>query len=585
MNLVIAGVLAGVVLVASLRLWQQSRRGPWRAWRLAALLLGQAGAALLLYFALLPPAVPGQQGMLVVLTEGAVAPTPAAGETVVALPEAGEPANIERVPDLGTALRRYPGARGVRILGSGLVPRDRDAAAGVALEFEPAPLPTGIVALDASTQVPRGRRFVVQGRVHGENGSTLDLLDPAGRRIDRTTSDASGGFSLAAFAGPAGRVDYRLQRRDAQGAVVEDITLPMQVHDGAALRVALLSGGASPELKYLRRWALDAGLRLHSQISLGGGVEIGDPPLAMNAGTLREFDLVVLDERAWRSLGSGGRAALDEATQAGLGVLLRISGELTAEERARLREAGFVLEASEGPRSVRLAGTANADIAPVSGGADSAEARATDTAPLLTRRPLRLSAPEGAPLLRSADGEVLAMWRARGRGRTAVWLLSDSFRLALSGRSAAYGETWGQAFQTLARAQGATAPQLPVDSREGERMRLCTLPADATLTAPDGQIVPMVRDAAGCAAVWPTQPGWHVLRSADNAWAFPVRDGEAVPALRAAERTRATEALASTAAATASDAPPVEGRRWPWALAWLLLSAALWWLERSRAGR
>jgi hypothetical protein len=27
------------------------------------------------------------------------------------------------------------------------------------------------------------------------------------------------------------------------------------------------------------------------------------------------------------------------------------------------------------------------------------------------------------------------------------------------------------------------------------------------------------------------------------------------------------------------------GPRWPWLLAWLLLSAALWWLERSRAGR
>jgi hypothetical protein len=45
----------------------------------------------------------------------------------------------------------------------------------------------------------------------------------------------------------------------------------------------------------------------------------------------------------------------------------------------------------------------------------------------------------------------------------------------------------------------------------------------------------------------------------------------------------ATETLASTApAATAARPAPVPGPRWPWGLAWLLASAALWWLERPR---
>lgn len=595
MNPAIALALAAIVVIASLRLVQRARQQAWRGWRIAALLLGQALSAVLLYHVLLPPPESVVAGSLVVLTESATIPTTGPGDHVVALPEAGQPANVERVPDLGTALRRHPGASPVRVIGAGLVPRDRDAARGLDLRFEASPLPPGVVELDAPTHVQRGRRFTLHGRVQAAAASavdaeaqgSLDLLDPAGRRVDRALPDRAGRFALSGVAGPAGRVDYRLEHRDAANELLESIALPVQVEDGAPLRIAMLSGGASPELKYLRRWALDAGFRLHSQISLGGGVEIGDPPIAMNAATLREFDLLVLDERAWRNLGDAGRAALDDATQAGLGVLLRITGELSAAESTRLREAGFVLETADIPRSVRLPATGRAEHASSSTAAttDSAEADATDAAPLLTRRPIRVSAADGAVLLRDDAGEALAVWRARGRGRIAIWTLSDSFRLVLSGRAAAYGDAWGHAFERLARTRGGRSPTLPTNVRVAERSEACAMPAQSQLSGPDGNAIALIADAAGCAAFWPTAAGWYELRSGDQAWAFPVHGIDRAPGLLAAERREATRALAAAAAPVDARADDIAGRRWPWALAWLLLSAALWWLERARLGR
>jgi hypothetical protein len=585
--LTLAALLAAVVLVASLRLLLRARAGRERAWRTAALLLGQAASAVLLYFVVLPPTVPAPSGALVVLTANAgtlrdVAP----GDVVVALPESAGALGAERIPDLGTALRRHPGARPVRIVGDGLPPRDRDAARGVPLAFTPSAWPPALVEINAPTRATAGRRFDVQGRIEGGAAVSVDLMDPAGARVARAVPDKQGRFALHAIAGAPGRVEYRLQWRDAEEALREDIPLPLDVAAGAPLRLWLLAGGPSPELKFLRRWAVDAGLALRTEVSVGGGVELGDPPLPVNAATLRDFDVVLLDERAWRSAGPGGRAALREAAGEGLGVMLRLTGDLSAGDRAALREWGFDLADSDLPRSVRLAGTETADAAArrIDG---SDEVRATDTAPVLARRPLAATAADGVPLLRDTRGDTLALWRAQGRGRMAVWWLSDSYRLALSGRSAAFGGLWAASLEAIARPGGSAAPAVPASARVGERSVLCGLEDDAVLQAPDASAIPLAREAAtGCAAFWPTQPGWHQLTVGEATAAFPVRGEDQAPGLRAAERREATQALASNAAPP-SGTTPLEhpGPRWPWGLAWLLVSAALWWLERARLGR
>jgi hypothetical protein len=583
----LAWLFALVVAVASLRLLLRARGARERAWRTALLLLGQAGSAALLYFALLPPKVPAASGALVVLTANADAVRDAApGDVVVALPEATAAPGAERVPDLGTALRRHPAARTVRVLGDGLPPRDRDAARGLPLSFAPSALPPALVELGTPTRATAGRRFDVQGRIEGGAAVAVDLVDPAGARVSRTVPGKQGHFALHAVAGTPGRVDYRLQWRDAEDAVREDIALPLDVEAGAPLRLWLLAGGPGPELKFLRRWAVDAGLALRTQVSVGGGVELGDPPLPVNAGTLRDFDVVVLDERTWRSIGAGGRAALREAVGEGLGVMLRVTGDLSAADRAALREWGFEATASDLPRSVRLPGTeaADAEARRIDG---SDEVRATDTAPLLTRRPLAVHATDGVPLLRDTRGDTLAVWRAQGRGRIALWWLSDSYRLALSGRSAAFGGVWAASLETLARPRGVAPPAVPTAARAAERSVLCGLGEDATLRAPDARLLPLVRDAAtGCAAFWPTQAGWHELAAGEATAAFPVRGEIEAPGLRAAERRDATQVLAAGAASSKAAIPVGQpGPRWPWLLAWLLRSSAVWWFDRARPGR
>ena len=201
-ELLVAALLALGVLLAWLGLWvaQRGVTGA-RGTRLLALCLLQPLLAASLYLVLFPPARMVEAGALAVLTEGATAADGARAQgLVLALPEAGEVAGVPRVPDLASALRAHPGVARVQVLGAGLVARDRDAAATVALDFDPPPLPPGIAALSVPARSVRGADVVVAGQVVGTEAGSVELRDPAGRRVDAVAPDAEGRFALRAVA-------------------------------------------------------------------------------------------------------------------------------------------------------------------------------------------------------------------------------------------------------------------------------------------------------------------------------------------------------------------------------------------------
>ncbi|HST45418.1 MAG TPA: carboxypeptidase regulatory-like domain-containing protein [Luteimonas sp.] len=590
----IAALLAAGVLLGWVRALSRRRRSPGaprpRGWRTTALIVLQLLSAALLYRVLFPPPRAVPAGTLVVLTAGAAdRDASARGAHVVRLPEAAAPAGagaaVERVPDLATALRRYPGSTRVHVLGEGLVPRDRDAPGLPALDFDPPPLPRGITAIWAPARVQAGGGFEVHGQVHAVAGGAIDLIDPAGRRADTTALARDGGFALRALAAAAGPAVFRLRLRDAAGAVVERAPVAVVVGPPAPRRMRVLAGAPNPEVKFLRRWARDAGVELQTSVALGGGVATGDS-LAWDAASLASLDLVVLDERALQALGAARFTALQAAVQDGLGVLVRVTGPLDSTARARLLALGHRLSAATLASDVRLDAVATGR--PPSPRASTAS---QPQLPVLTRRALRIEAPDSATLLEDATGEPLARVRNAGRGRTASWLLSDTWRLVLAGHAARHAQLWSDALARIGRAAPLREPRLDHPARAGTRATLCALPAEARVVAPDGATARLHRDPRGserCAAYWPAQPGWHVLEVGGRSWPFHVLAADALPALRAREVRDATRALAARPARAGDGSVATVGApgvRWPWLLAWLVASGVLWWLERSRAGR
>ena len=561
-------VIFALALAVAFGAWRT--RGRRRALRVVVQLV----AAPLLYLCLFPPTA-GEKfsaDELVVLTPGVtteqVAALPLAAN-VVALPGVETPRTVERAPDLATALRRHADARRLHVVGGGLPARDRDAARGRIATFDAAPLPRGLVELAAPASVLAGHRWQVGGRVEGIAGGRVELRDPSGAIAAARVLDGQGRFVLDATAKGEGTTLFSLHVLDRDGARVETDSVPLATRTGTPLKVLLFAGAPDAELKYLRRWAVDAGIALASRIALSDGIALNEGVAAFDADALRNADLVILDERAWATLDAPRKQMLIAAVRDGLGLLLRATGPVPPAVATEWARFGLPVLATESAPPVALDKTLGLG----------------DSGIAFARRALSVETPDAAPLLRADDGSTLAWAGNIGRGRVALWLLADSYRLVLRGEAAAFGSVWSDAFAAVARARGESSPVLPRAARVGERAVLCGLADDAAIADESGVRTKLLVDADRCAAYWPQAAGWHVLLDARQRWPFHVRARDEAAGLVAMEDARATRGLlgvSTSAAAVATRDLPLP--RWPFFLAWLGVVAALWWLERRAVG-
>jgi hypothetical protein len=511
----------------------------WGVWRVRVLrrsrIAAQLVAALFLFLTLFPPATHRETRSheLIVLTPGVTSTQLAAlpsAATIVALPGVTAPRSIERAPDLGTALRRHADAQHLRVVGGGLPLRDRDVARGHVSRFDAAPLPRGLVELELPPSVLAGHPWTLRGRAEQLNGGRAELRDPSGTLSATQPLDAAGRFVLAATAKVAGTALYTLKLFDRDGLVADAAAVPLAARAGTPMTILLLAGAPDADLKYLRRWAVDAGLRFDSRIALSRGVALIEGRPAFDAEALRAADLVILDERSWATLDARRKTLLRVAVRAGLGLLLRVTGPVPAQVAKEWGEWGLPLDA------------------------------------------LEVAAPDAAP-----PGRV----RNLGQGRVALWPLTDVYRLALGGATPAFGSLWSDVLARVARARGGPLPNLPAAARVDERAVFCGLVAGVVIEGGDDAPVALLPDASGCAAYWPATAGWHTLSAGEARWLFHVRERYESPQLEAGENHRATEALVgATPPATAATTRRVPLPRWPFFLVFLAAVTALWLLER-----
>jgi hypothetical protein len=582
--LIAAGALAAAVRFTLLR------RG-WRGWGLAGLTLA---SGLSLWFALFPPAIPlGGETLLVATIETPPGTRPGPGERLVALPEAPAIAGAERVPDLATALRRHAQVQRIRILGRGLTERDRDSGTGIPATFTPMPPPRGLVRLDPPADTPAGAIFTLAGETAGLAGGTAELLDPAGERVDSRQIGETGQFTLGGTARTPGLATFTLRLRGSDKAILGDTPVPLRTTAERPVR-ALLVGAPSPENKYLRRWAEDSGIDLRSRLDAGAGVDLGGDGVRLDAASLAQSDIVIIDDAALMALGSGGRAGLARAVAGGLGVVVRMTAPASAGTRASWRDLGFAGEAGSdvvpvalaplAPDEETLAARRGPPLPGTAGAADTLD----DPPPELERWTLR-TGPAVVPAVSDAEGALIAGWQQRGQGRVAVWTIANSFALVLGGQADRHAQWWSETLSAVTRPGSLFRPELPALVQAGERTAICGIAAGARVIAPDGTEVALAIDPEagprGCAAYWPQAPGEHRIVQAgpdgEQAFAFPVFAANAFATIRAAETGRATTGWAAQQAATAArNLPERRSAGWPYVLLWLALSGALWFGER-----
>ncbi len=574
MNAASLPTLCAVLLAlgAAIAIWGGVRDGGWRRPRVWA----QAPLAALLYLALFPPSLHGRGEVLNLITPGATPQQLRAlpfGELRAALPGAAEVQNAEHVPDLATALRLHPEVRRLSVSGAGLSPRDLPLAAGLSLRFDAVP-PQGLVELQAPATVALGQQWTLSGTV-ATPGARLELHDPSGAVVDKVLPDAQGRFRASASASGEGPARFELHLIKT-GQAEQITSVPLLVRGGTHLSLLSFEGAPGAEGKYWQRWAADAGFDLGVSTGLTQNVAVHQGQIELTPERLAAADLLLIDARAWELLPSAQKAAVRNAIEQGLGLLLRADvppSEVTAADWTAL---GYKVAAATAPHD-----TPNDVVLDHSLGLHDRQT--------FTEAPITVDAPDASAVLTADDGEVLAWQRTLGHGRVGLLRLVDSYRLQLIGEPARYGTLWAGLLSAVARphAPPPPGPELPPQSWVGERAVLCGLGDAAAVRAPGvTEPVALSVDADGCAAYWPAQSGWQVLQSAGASWPFYVRAADDGAALRSARDQLATQLLAQKALPELPPAAPhrVPLPRWPFVLAWLALALIIWWAERAGWG-
>lgn len=597
----VAGALGAVAAVATLRLLWQQWRGVRLGWpRFGGLLILQLLATALLFCSLVPPRKIAHGEQIVLLTAAADAagtvPVAPAGR-LFALPEATSAAGSEAMPDLASVLRRHPGTPSLLIVGDGLAARDRGTVLPPSVALQAPPPPRGWIALQPPDVATPGALFAVRARAQGVPGAQAELRDPAGQVVSRGVVDAAGVISLDGVARVAGETAFQLRLLDAQQHVVDTVPVPLQVQAPPAVRLRILAAAPGAEPKYLRRWAADAGLEVQMQASTGAGVSLGDAPATLSASQLASLDLLILDERSLGALNAAQRATIHSALRGGLGVLVRTSGPLPEATRQILR--GWGMPVTGGGRITPLQLDTDDDSALLSARRGPRRAT-TDSTDAIVQADIRshaaavpeleqldVSAGSAQALLHDGAGAAVGGWRQVGRGRMGLLPVIDSYRLVLAGRDDRHAELWSGVAGTLARPLASTG-RIRVDAPtpwSGERVVLCDVPPGTVAHAPDGTTQTLLIDPASaharCAAWWPRTAGWHALVHADTSQAVYVFDPAEASSLHRQQTREATLALvAGSARSAANTVQLADGPRWPWWLAFVLVSGLLWWLER-----
>jgi hypothetical protein len=558
----ILALIGLAALLACLRLARQRR---WLLC-LAQPLLAAGLAALLLWQ---PPGTATPVGLI---TGGANADQVAAlrreqpGLSWLSLPGAPALPGVQTVEDIGAVMRRAPSA--LLVVGDGLGPDPLEQIAALPMRFLPSQSnSTEIIALSPPPPFTPGQRWAVSGRVAaGHAGMTVQLVDPSGASRAQTAPDAEGGFLLHGITPLAAAQTWQLELRDGD-RLLQRLPLRLSPAPARPLRALLLAATPSPEIKFLRRWALDAGIALDARIDAAPGLAIRRGNDGLSSERLEELDLLMIDLRSWQQLGAR-QALLTEAVRAGLGLLILIDTLPSAADLASLAELKLALEST---------GDTLTQITPTDAAPRLAPGTQLQAWPLQREPDEALTQPLPALLGHAA-------WAPLGSGRVGTSWLLGSFQYVQQGQSAVHATHWSQLVQQLSRPAQATPTWRPLSSPiAGQRLVLCGGEGSPRLLGHNGESIDTVPDAgSGCLAVWPNSAGrWRLQQDErPSAQWIDMFEQEAFASLTRAERRSATAAQAARQPWT--DAVSASPRRWQaWALiGWLLLAALCWWAER-----
>jgi hypothetical protein len=556
------------------------------------------------------PRVPSGEGITVTLvTDSGVVTASSALEQVYLAPWINKPETRgeKALPGIAALPFLVPEASDVQIVGAGLSRAAWHHIPAVwRVSSDSRATPEGLVAVNWPKQVNVGEEWTLSGQLMLAESATGDIFtvslrDPADREVAVRKVKNGDRFVLAARAGIDGPLLYSLQLADRDGTILQQEHVPVSVRTQHPPRILVVQSSPSFETRHMSNWANSYGaeLYIHTRISKGRYLlRSSDQESAGLAGEalstdFHGYDMAIMDGRAYLDLEVAQKSSLEDAVNAGLGLMIIADSALVEAmpaSRANLL-AAFQFEKQDKARNSAI---------PVWDDAPEAEI-------FLPVLPVTIAATGGSTIVRAADGTTVNVVKSFGLGRVSVSRLRQRFAWATAGEMGLYTAYWAHIQRQVSRVESG-GRLVPHDSMtmtySGEAAAICALtgtPGTTVSVAPllrggdgDGDVLPLARDKASsgrfCSMYVPSEPGWYsrsltladgTTIDRDHFYAFAQTDWAS---------NEQWQRLVATQARIARAVPnPGEGQiavmtsliRPLWLCLFLLTVAAILWTERK----
>lgn len=365
----------------------------------------------------------------------------------------------------------------LHVLGYGLPIEDWEQLKGPVMEYHPAELSQGIVAVDWTRSLRLGKRFRVQGRFNNKSSAECRLgLFWQGLQQDSLVLPP-GKESLFELSAPSfhdGNSLYELQY-SLEGSKRTE-SLPVAVSPLGKLKLLVLSANPGFELNFLSSWLAAEGYSLAIRTKLSRDqssksfLNMEPIPLESVGKTqLEQFDLVITDE-ASLSMGTLAAVLQQQMQQSGLGLVINTDTTLKS--------------GTWYGKNFRLG-------SPVRRGTENIR-------PLLVRE-------GGRSLLAEKEGTRVGITRL-GAGSLVINTVYNSYVKKLQGNGKEYARFWTEILSAAASTedQGSSQPLFPFP-HPFEATQVLERADSVTDTESRSVLFPWMTLKSS----WPEVPGWQ----------------------------------------------------------------------------
>lgn len=428
----------------------------------------------------------------------------------------------------------------IHILGQGVPEYMLDYFDGKGLKVYPAKQTSGVIALDLVKAYTANRINTVQGTYHSPGNRTV-RLQANGITIDSVRfTKGTHPLRLSFTPKAPGQYVYTLTESDSSGKMLTSESLPVDVKPQKQLSILFLSDFPTAEIRFLKNYLETQQHKLTLRYKISKDryrtefVNTKEGPVTrISESTLKSFDLVITDASTLNALSGQERNSLEQAVNAGLGMLTTLD---SSEPSLAVRRFLQLNASSIKSDSATLIINRERVKFPATAVAVSSDQRLTS-------------------LVSDVNDRVISGYVQRGFGKNGFLLLTNTFTLQLSGQTENYATLWSDLISAVARKERnaydlSFTTAFPVYPDEPVEFQITSADTKPTVLTDSAEVPvyehPLIENV-WYGKVWAGRTGWHTLtiRQSPEVYNFFVSRTGNLPSVRVANQQNALKKMIS----------------------------------------